>query len=407
MRIRARIKTLCAATLLLLAPAAPAAADPSSPEELAAAVARPAIVYITVNWHGWVRDTKSGEVFGGAAGYDVKISCTGVVINPDGYVATASHCVHTGPRGGSGYMFDAALGELAKSGRVGDPAKAKQLMTDRAVAEGTGPDRPVDRTITVERMVPDGKRDAAPATVVDLVAPEDGDVAVLKIPRNRLPSLDLRMDDAPVGTPVLAIGYPGSTADPKLEPSNKNGQISAHRTLQEKPFYEFSAAATHGMSGGPLVDMQGRVTGLISQGAPGETQSFNFATASSTVATLLSGKGIEAKQGPHDHNYRTGLDRYFAGDYNAAVNYFDATVAGSPTHIQAAEYLRQAHDKGGKPSGSTAPLLYVGLGCALIAVIAIALVVLMIRRRRRLLSVMDTPPYGFPMPIVDAPTQPS
>jgi hypothetical protein len=208
---------------------------------------------------------------------------------------------------------------------------------------------------------------------------------------------------------VLAIGYPGSAdaaADPNLEPSNKNGQISSHRTLHEHPFYEFSAAATHGMSGGPLVDMQGRVTGLISQGAPGAT-GHDIATATSTLTNLLAGKGIEAKEGPHDRNFRTGLDRYFASNYDSAVTYFDAVLTAAPTHIQALEYRRLAAEKGGKPRGSTTPLVMIAIGCGALTVLAGGFAVFLIVRRRRLTTLMDTPPYGFPMPIVDPPTQPS
>jgi V8-like Glu-specific endopeptidase len=380
------------------------AAQPSSPEELAAAVARPAIVLVNVTWRGWVRDKQTGEVFGGTAGYEVKTSCSGVVIDPDGYVATASHCVHTGIHGGSGALFDAALAELGKAGRVGDPVKAKQALSQNALAEGASQDRPVDRQITVERMVPDGdklKRDVAAATVVDLVAPDDGDVAVLKVPRNRLPSIELRTDDAPVGTPILAIGYPGSVPDPNLEPSNKNGQISAHRTQEKRPFYEFSAAATHGMSGGPVIDTQGRVVGLISQGTPGETQSFNFATATSTLSDVLRRKEITVGLGPNDRNFRTGLDRYFAGDYNAAADYFDAVIEGSPTHVQAGEFRDRTAQKGGTPSSGSTLLPLFALICGGVAVVAGGLGVLLIVRRRRAvtaaLTTMDTPPYGIPL----------
>jgi serine protease Do len=407
-----RITALCASALLLTAPL-PAVAQPSSPEEQAAAVARPAIVLVTVTWHGWVRDKQTGEVFGGTAGYDVKISCTGAVINPDGYVATASHCVHTGALGGSGFLFDVAIGELAKVGRIGDPAKAKQAFADHAVAEGAVADRPVDRQIQVERMVPDGdgqKRDVAPATVVDLVAPDGGDVAVLKIPRDRLPALELRTDPPPVGTPILAIGYPASTestVDPNLEPSNKNGQISAQRTLQGHPFYEFSAAATHGMSGGPVVDMQGRIVGLISQGTPGETQSFNFASATANLTDVLHGKEVTAELGPHDRNYRTGLDRYFAGNFNAAVDYFDAVVAGAPSNLPAAEYRRLAAGKGGSPTASTGPLVVIAVSCVAAALLTGAFGAFLIVRRRRAVSLMDTPPHGFPLPLEDQPTRPS
>ncbi|MEV8441353.1 serine protease [Actinosynnema sp. NPDC051121] len=361
-----------AGLLALLAP--PAVAQPSSPEELAAAIARPAIVLITVEWHGWVRDKRTGEVFGGAKGYVVEATCSGVVIRPDGHVATASHCVHTGPQGGAGALFDAAVRDLSAAGRIADPVAAKAQLAEHAVAEGAAPDRPIDRSIRVERMEATGDgpiRDVAPATVVDLVAPTDGDVAVLKVPRDHLPSLAIREDQTPVGTPILAIGYPGSAGaavDPSLEPSSKNGQVSARRTQDDRPFYEFSAAATQGMSGGPVVDVEGRIVGLVSRGSPGETQSFNFAAASTTLLDLLAGKGVKAEPGEHDRDYRAALDRYFADDFDGAVEGFDDVLAASPGHLQASEYRRLAVDRGGSAGGGSSWLIGLAVLCGGVAV---------------------------------------
>lgn len=406
-------RALFAAALLSVLTAAPADAQPASPEESAAAVSRPGIVLITVEWHGWVRDKRTGEVFGGTDGYTVKSSCSGAVISPDGYIATASHCVHTGPHGGAGALFGAAVDELAGAGRIGDPAKARQQFAEHAVAEGAVPDRPLDRDVRVERVeaTVDGPiRDVAPATVVDLVAPDDGDVAVLKVPREHLPSLEIRGEPAPVGTPILAIGYPGSAGaadDPGLEPSSKNGQISARRTRDDRPFYEFSAAATNGMSGGPVVDVQGRVVGLISQKSPGETQSFNFAAASSILLDVLAGKQVEVGLGEHDRAYRAGLDHYFAGDLDDAVDEFDDALAGSPGHLQATEYRRLAVDRGGQPGGAPVLLIVLAVLCAGVAVgTGTAGTVVALTRRRRLalaaphVSDVDTPPLGIPVPVV-------
>ncbi|HEU5475532.1 MAG TPA: serine protease [Actinophytocola sp.] len=402
----ARIATLgVTAAALLLAVPPPVAAQPSSPEELAAAVARPAVVLIQVSWRGWVRDRRTGEVFGGNPGYHVTVTCTGTVISPDGYVATASHCVHTGAMGGSAVLFDAAATDLARVGRVTDPARARALLAEHAVAEGAKADSAVDRQIQVRFG-----DDIAPATVANVVAPDQGDVAVLKVPRDRLPAVAIRPDPAPVGTPILAIGYPGSVeeAGDRPEPSTKNGQISAQRTHDEHPFYEFSAAATHGMSGGPVVDMQGRVVGLISRGTPGETQSFNLATAAATLLDVVRDKEINAEQGAHDRNYRSGLDRYYAGDYDGSVEFLDAVLAAAPEHEQAAAYRKLAVERGGSV-GSGNPLLLVFLflsaGIGLLAG-GLGLAVLRLHRRA-LLSTMDTPPFGFPLPaqVSEGPTE--
>ncbi|HWO62503.1 MAG TPA: hypothetical protein VNO31_20990, partial [Umezawaea sp.] len=140
----ARAAALCgvAAVALTLAPPATAVAQS---DEQATAVARAGVVLVTVRWHGWVRDKTTGEVFGGVDGYDVATTCGGVVVNPDGYVVTASRCVHTGPEGGAGALFDAAVAELDTVGRAGDEASARKAMAERAVAEGSVVDRPVDR----------------------------------------------------------------------------------------------------------------------------------------------------------------------------------------------------------------------------------------------------------------------
>ncbi|MBW4718404.1 S1 family peptidase [Saccharothrix obliqua] len=403
-----RFAVLVGVAVLLALHPLPAAADPSSPEERAAAVARPGVVFLSVTWRGWVRDKRTGEVFGGTGGYEVKTACSGAVISPDGYVATASHCVHTGPLGGGGALFEAAIADLAEVGRVRDVAKARQDFAERGSAEGATPDSPVDRRIQVERVeARDGGevRDIAPATVVDLVAPEDGDVAVLRVPRRNLPSIAIRDDPAPVGTPILAIGYPGSTStavDPSLEPSNKDGRISARRTQGGRPFYEFSAAATRGMSGGPVVDVRGDVVGLISQGSPGETQAFNLAASTRTLVEVLRAGRLQVGTGPHDQDFRAGLDRYYEGDYDGAVEHFDAAIAGSPGHRQAAEFRRLAADKGGVAGSSPTTLLVVlAIACGGLAVAAAtAGTAVLVTRRRRLAgrSPTTTTPYGAAPP---------
>jgi hypothetical protein len=149
-------------------------------------------------------------------------------------VATASHCVHTGPDGGARLLYDLAIDDLAAVRRTGGQAGARKAIAKRAVAEGATQDRPADRTIQVERMEVDSEgkpvRDTAPAEVVDLVGPTDGDVAVLKVPRGHLPSLQLRSGEPSVGSPALAVGYP-TPINRNLEPSNRDGLLSARRAV--------------------------------------------------------------------------------------------------------------------------------------------------------------------------------
>ncbi|WP_267935809.1 trypsin-like peptidase domain-containing protein [Saccharothrix sp. S26] len=363
---------------------------PSSPEEPAFAVARPAVVLVTVEWHGWVRDKRTGEVFGGERGYAVRVTCSGAVIRPDGHVATASHCVHTGPLGGAGALFDAAVRDLAAVGRVADPVTAKAQLVEHAVAEGAGADRPIDRSIRVERVEETGAgpvRDVAPATVVDLVAPEDGDVAVLKVPREGLPSVAIRGDRVPDGTPVVAVGYVGAVDDPSVEPRGENGRVSGVRTREGRTFYEVGVTVAEGMGGGPVVDVEGRVVGVVSEG---EARSSGLAAVSSTVLEVLVGKGVEAGQGAHDREYRGALDRYFAGDFDGAVEGFDEVLAVSPGHPQATEYRRRAVERGGSAGGGSTVLIALAVLCGGVGVAtATAGTAMTLARRRRLVPVPE------------------
>lgn len=395
-----RAALLCAG--LLLAGATPAAAAPASPEERAAAIARPAVVFVEVGWHGWVRDPRTGEVFGGTEGYQATTSCSGVVVHESGKVLTAAHCVDPGPVGGGGALIDLAVAELAELGRVRDPAAAKAQLAEHAVVEGATPDSDPVRDVRVTRVVDTGDApgtDVAPATVTGLLAPDDGDVALLTVPRTGLAAIALAEEnDRPAGTPVLAIGFPasvGRATDSATEPTNKNGQISARRTLDGKPYYEISAAASQGMSGGPLVDMDGRVLGLVTAAPEGETQSFNLATASTSALELLRVKGVTAGQSATDRNFDAGLARYFDGDYAEAVEFFDAVLTAAPDHRQAREYRALAAEHG---SGGPDLLVILIVVCGAIAVLSAAAAVILLGRQRRAARDLPTPPMGIPLP---------
>lgn len=300
------IRVLIATALLTLP--TPSSVDPVD-------IAEPAIVSVSVTWHGWVRDKQTGEVFGGAKGYEVKASCPGAVINPAGYVVTTSSCIHSGVDGGSGALFDAAIKDLAKVGRIGDPSAARKTLAERAVAEGPAPDRSLGRVVKVDRDN---------ATVVDLLAPADGDIAVLWIPRSGLPSIE--------------VG---------------------------------AAGPIHTMRDGLALDAQGRLIGLARH---------NGRVAQAHLVNGLM-RDVKPALGTHDRNYRTGLERYYAGAYDSAVDYFTAVVADSPTHVHAAEFRDKAIAKGGAPSSGHDLMTLLAYIFGAVTLIAGGLGVWLVRRR--------------------------
>ena len=121
------------------------------------------------------------------------------------------------------------------------------------------------------------------------------DLAVLKVdaPASKLHPLTLGDSaEMEVGDPVVAIGSPFS-----LPETVTNGIVSAlNRTISSDNNYAISgaiqtdAAINHGNSGGPLLNMRGRVVGINSQieSEGGGSDGVGFAIASDTVRSVVT-----------------------------------------------------------------------------------------------------------------------
>jgi len=387
-----------------VAHAEPATATPPqvSAVERAATLARPAVVRLQMKLPMEIEDPTGTLLTSPVTIPDWGGGCTGFGINPDGYVATAGHCVDTTTADG---LVGAAFRAVAQKVVAADPTKSLEEVLPLAV-KNWKVSGPAGKPLELQVQVTVGSLDSGhtpvttPATVVGYRSPAEGDVALLKIDVKDLPTLPLAKDaDVRVGTDVLAVGFPGSadsTTDLSLEPSNKDGRISSKKTVKGVPFYETSAAMAHGMSGGPVVDMQGRLVGVTSWGAE-ETAAINFMATSDTLATFLSSKNVTPTTGQFDTMFRAGLDAYYAGRYSEAITQLDKLLAADPGQAQAEELRARAIEGRAKfgepvpppPAPATLfgldPLLFwvlVGAGGALLLLV-IALVIAKVRRGRR------------------------
>jgi serine protease Do len=150
-------------------------------------------------------------------------------------------------------------------------AQARPNQNARRVSSGTGFVVAPDRVLTNQHVVDgcdriiartaDGRWLAAvPPARVDAAL----DLAVLTIPGNPGPTLAFR--GAPAirrGESVVAYGFPLAgllSADPKLT----RGEINALAGLRnDQNNFQISAEVQPGNSGGPLLDMQGHVVGVV------------------------------------------------------------------------------------------------------------------------------------------------
>jgi serine protease Do len=157
------------------------------------------------------------------------------------------------------------------------------------------------------------------------------DVAIVKIDANNLPTVNLgNSDDVHVGEPVMVEGYPGVAMNrdmisqqSELVPSVTNGHISAVKVdYKGTPVLQSDAAITHGNSGGPAFDTDGKVIGIATYGNEKEVAGFNFFVPINTALEFVRQAGAEPQPGEFDKTWDAALDAYSQGDWGAAHRLF-------------------------------------------------------------------------------------
>ena len=374
-----------------------AADESDTPLERVNAYVQPSIVYEGVEWTGYVYDTFNKRYLKSGRAFVIHTQCTGFVVNPDGYVATAGHCVD--PKGddiigmfiSAGAQWAVASGYYAdKSLTVDDVIKFGDYRIEGLDTTNRGPDREVTVAwgATASGLAASQQKTAR---VIAFQPFDKGDAALLKVDETDLNAIPLATDaEVGVGTEVVSIGYPASVdlvTDPDLSPSYKEGSISSVKTVQDGllTVYEISAAVSGGMSGGPTVNLDGEVIGFNSFGISGEEQQFNFVRPAAMIEELMAGAGVSNEVSDTSAMYREGLDAYFAEDKETAIDALSSVVEDQPSNAIAQDYLDRANDlpdEAAADDSSSSTLLVVIIAAAVLAAIAVLVTVLLVRRGR-------------------------
>jgi serine protease Do len=183
--------------------------------------------------------------------------------------------VHRVRSGGSGVILD-PVGHIVTNAHVVEGAARVEVLL-AAVRDKTSPRRSI--------LQAPGKKFTAEVLGID----RETDLAVLKIPQTELPHLQLADSDlVKQGSIVLAFGSPLG-----LESSVTMGVVSAtaRQLRPEDPmiYMQTDCPINPGSSGGPLVDLQGRVVGIntfiLSQS--GGNEGIGFAAPSNIVHNVF------------------------------------------------------------------------------------------------------------------------
>lgn len=163
------------------------------------------------------------------------------------------------------------------------------------------------------------------------------DVAIIKIEGNNLPTLKLgdekslrSLDD------LITIGYPGSVSNTltsiskqpltllDIEPSASKGQFSGFQPSGAGFNYvEVEIPQAHGSSGSPVVDLSGKVIGIITLGTPdqeGASSPFGLLIPVSVVKEYLQRAGVNLPQGDSSGVPNNLNDNLNKGDNNSNAN---------------------------------------------------------------------------------------
>ncbi len=217
---------------------------------------------------------------------DEYVSGSGMVIHPDGYIATNAHVVSqgtikqdmAGESALAAFYKDALTlsDEEAETFLRSDEAEAFMHRVIQTVIDNSDFDLRTEVFVFSPRSdgekMTDLVKDAFPATVESVnenFLQDDRDVAIIRVELDRLPALPIASSETlSVGSTVYVFGFPGTaelnTKSP-LEATFTRGVVSAIKTATGKdfPIYQTDAKVSQGSSGGPLFNDRGEVVGLV------------------------------------------------------------------------------------------------------------------------------------------------
>ena len=381
--------------------------------ERLAMYSKPAVVRII--------DGAAGKIFFQPPGYqgqsfDVSMIAlgSGFFISPNGYIATNAHVVST-THDGEDKAKQALFWQLVQQ-------IAKQIGKDpRSLNAGFISEHSQFQSVQLFHhvIIPDGS--AYPFEIKQYGAPtgegndQGKDVAIIKIEVKSAPILKLAdSDKVQLQDHVTVIGYPGAAdtfnsgllnAKSALEATINDGKISAKKQATSgAPILQTSTAATHGNSGGPVLNDANEVIGLLTFRGDTvggqEVSGFSFIVPSNTVMEYVKSAGATNTEGPTDTLYREGLGYYWDQYYSSAIPKFEEVKRLFAQHSEVDRLIQssqQAKAEGKERSSFPVWIIVavvVVLLLILLLVIIIVAAIIVARKRRK--SKAITPPPGSP-----------
>ncbi|HEU0252443.1 MAG TPA: trypsin-like peptidase domain-containing protein, partial [Pyrinomonadaceae bacterium] len=379
-------------------------ADAQSAGERLALYSKPAVVRIV--------DGAAGQILLQLPGYQSRtfnVSAvalgSGFFISSNGYIATNAHVVSFTKEGDEKLkqalfwqMVQQIGQQLGRDSRTFSQSDIQQLSQHSDLQS-------FQKFHHV--IIPDGS--AFPFEIKQYGAPtgentdQGKDVAIIKIEVKNAPILKLAdSEKVQLQDHVTVIGYPGAadtfnsgllSAKSSLEATMNDGKISARKQAASgAPILQTSAPATHGNSGGPVINDNNEVIGLLTFRGDTvngqEVSGFAFIVPSNTVMEYVKSAGAANTEGPTDTLFREGLDYYWKQYYSSAIPKFEEVKRLFPQHSEVdglVQSSQQAKAEGKEKSSFPVWIVAVVVGVLflLLLLLIIIIVGIVIAKKRK------------------------
>jgi S1-C subfamily serine protease len=347
---------------------------------------------------------------------NLKMTATGsgFSISPDGYVVTNAHVVAPSDETLKAAALAQFIGDngedfISSASQEGlTPTQARNFLN--AIIRWSVKNSTLanfQRKISVVASSGSGDTSPSKKRVAKLIAAGEEfpgkDVAVIKVDGQNTATVPLGDDSAlNTGDHVYVLGYPGPATfnpdfskDSQGEPTLTQGVLSAKK--QVKGGYtvlQTDAGMTHGNSGGPVFDEQGRVVGVatfgsVDQNTGREVSGLNFAVPASIVKDLLGDANVSAQEGTAAKTYRKALDDYDKQWYKRGLPLLERVKSLDPGHPLVAKLISDSRSGIAAGRDQTpkeilgVPLLYAAPGAGVVVLVLLVLLMVMLVKRRR------------------------
>jgi serine protease Do len=287
---------------------------------------KPSVVRVVVGCKAKVYSPNTGKIYDleQITGYG-----SGFFVNPNGYIVTNAHVTKTED---CQQIFQEDL--------------AAKLEADEQTLENVEAELKWIESKPIQ-LVYLPNQDQLPFELINsgAVASEGKDVSIIKVNVINAPALKLtESNQVKLLDSVTVVGYPGLVEnlpvfneDSFYEASFTRGQVSAKKNLKDgTPILQITAPVPNGNSGGPVLNDNGEVIGLVTFGP---NDDFTFIFTSNTIQEFLDSANITNQQGLVNQTYHEALQLYYRGKYTQALQKFQLLKRLFPQHSEVENYL--------------------------------------------------------------------